>query len=111
MSVKALDEVSAQVPADDFQELEEKVYRTIELYKGAREAKAVAEQTSTVDSVRLAVLAALNIADEYHGEIAQGPRRDSRPRGKDAATNRNRGRRAGGELGGWRVGVNPFTGV
>ena len=28
--------------------------------------RAVAEQTSTVDSVRLAVLAALNIADEYH---------------------------------------------
>lgn len=27
--------------------------------------RAVAEQTSTVDSVRLAVLAALNIADEY----------------------------------------------
>ncbi len=26
----------------------------------------VAEQTSTVDSLRLAVLAALNIADEYH---------------------------------------------
>ena len=28
--------------------------------------RAVAEQTSTVDSIRLAVLAALNIADEYH---------------------------------------------
>ena len=28
--------------------------------------RAVAEQTSTVDSVRLAVLAALNIADEFH---------------------------------------------
>src|SRR5438105_14672429 len=28
--------------------------------------RAVAEQTATVDSVRLAVLAALNIADEYH---------------------------------------------
>jgi cell division protein ZapA len=28
--------------------------------------RAVAEQTSTVDTVRLAVLAALNIADEYH---------------------------------------------
>jgi cell division protein ZapA len=26
----------------------------------------VAEQTSTIDSLRLAVLAALNIADEYH---------------------------------------------
>ncbi len=28
--------------------------------------RAVAEQTATVDSLRLAVLAALNIADEYH---------------------------------------------
>lgn len=28
--------------------------------------RAVSEQTSTVDSVRLAVLAALNIADEFH---------------------------------------------
>jgi len=28
--------------------------------------RAVSEQTVTVDSVRLAVLAALNIADEYH---------------------------------------------
>lgn len=28
--------------------------------------RTVAEQTSTVDSLRLAVLAALNIADEFH---------------------------------------------
>jgi cell division protein ZapA len=28
--------------------------------------RAVAEQTTTVDTARLAVLAALNIADEYH---------------------------------------------
>ena len=28
--------------------------------------RSVAEQTSTIDSLRLAVLAALNIADEYH---------------------------------------------
>ena len=28
--------------------------------------RVIAEQTSTVDSLRLAVLAALNIADEYH---------------------------------------------
>jgi len=28
--------------------------------------RAVAEQTHTVDTVRLAVLAAINIADEYH---------------------------------------------
>src|SRR3954454_16813564 len=44
MSVKLDEEVSAQVPADDFQALEEKVYRTIELYKSAREAKATAER-------------------------------------------------------------------
>lgn len=28
--------------------------------------RAVSEQTATIDSMRLAVLAALNIADEYH---------------------------------------------
>src|SRR5215471_16893287 len=28
--------------------------------------RAVAEQTNTIDTVRLAVLAALNIADEFH---------------------------------------------
>ena len=28
--------------------------------------RTVAEQTSTIDSLRLAVLAALNIADDYH---------------------------------------------
>ncbi len=31
-----------------------------------RKMRNVAEQTSTVDSLRLAILAALNIADEYH---------------------------------------------
>jgi hypothetical protein len=44
MSAKLDEEVSAQVPADDFQALEEKVYRTIELYKSAREAKTVVER-------------------------------------------------------------------
>jgi uncharacterized coiled-coil DUF342 family protein len=44
MSVKASDEVSAQVPTEDFQALEEKVYRTIELYKAAKEARAAAER-------------------------------------------------------------------
>ena len=49
MSVKTVEEVSAQVPPEDFQALEEKVYRTIELYKAAREARAHAER----DAVRL----------------------------------------------------------
>jgi chromosome segregation ATPase len=46
MSVRMAEGVSAQVPADDFQALEEKVYRTIELYKAAREARSVAERDS-----------------------------------------------------------------
>lgn len=44
MALKAVDEVSAEVPSDDFQALEDKVYRTIELYKAARDAKAAAER-------------------------------------------------------------------
>jgi chromosome segregation ATPase len=44
MSVKVAEEESAQVSADDFQTLEQKVYRTIELYKAAREARSVAER-------------------------------------------------------------------
>ncbi len=44
MSVKAVRELSAEVPADDFHALEEKVYRTIDLYKGAREARFTAER-------------------------------------------------------------------
>ena len=47
MSVKMAEEVSPQVPADDFQALEEKVYRTIELYKAAREARSIAERDIT----------------------------------------------------------------
>ena len=38
------EEVSAQVPSDDFQALEQKVYRTIEMYKVAREARSAAER-------------------------------------------------------------------
>lgn len=47
MSVRMAEEVSAQVPADDFQALEQKVYRTIELYKAAREARSIAERDVT----------------------------------------------------------------
>ena len=36
--------VAEQVPVDDFQALEEKIYRTIEMYKAARQAQAVAER-------------------------------------------------------------------
>ncbi len=49
MSVKAVRDLEPQVSADDFHALEEKVYRTIELLKAAREAKAAAER----DAARL----------------------------------------------------------
>ena len=44
MPLKALQEEAEQVSADDFHALEEKVFRTIELLKSAREAKAAAER-------------------------------------------------------------------
>ena len=44
MVVRMAEEVSAQVPADDFQALEQKVYRTIEMYKAARDARSAAER-------------------------------------------------------------------
>jgi len=44
MSAQTAEQVPAQVPADDFQALESKVYRTIELYKAACEARSVAER-------------------------------------------------------------------
>ena len=44
MALNAVEQVADQVPADDFQALEEKIYRTIEMYKSARQAQAVAER-------------------------------------------------------------------
>jgi len=44
MASNAVEQVAAQVPADDFQALEEKIYRTIEMYKAARQAQVVAER-------------------------------------------------------------------
>src|ERR1700675_4569356 len=44
MTLRMAEEVSTQVPADDFQALEDKIYRTIELYKAAEEARATAER-------------------------------------------------------------------
>jgi chromosome segregation ATPase len=44
MTLRVAEEVSTQVPADDFQALEDKIYRTIELYKSAREARSIAER-------------------------------------------------------------------
>lgn len=44
MALNAVEQVSEQVPADNFQALEEKVYRTIEMFKAAREAQGNAER-------------------------------------------------------------------
>jgi septal ring factor EnvC (AmiA/AmiB activator) len=43
MGLNAVERVADEVPADHFQELEEKVYRTIEMYKSARQAQASAQ--------------------------------------------------------------------
>jgi cell division protein ZapA len=50
--------------------------------------RAVSEQTATVDSVRLAVLAALNIADEYHllKQQLEKPSPDARQRASRLAS-------------------------
>jgi chromosome segregation ATPase len=44
MASNAVEPVADQVPADNFQALEEKIYRTIEMYKSARQAQASAER-------------------------------------------------------------------
>jgi uncharacterized coiled-coil DUF342 family protein len=44
MAVDAAKQVTEQVPVDDFQALEDKVYRTIELYKAARSGQSAAER-------------------------------------------------------------------
>src|SRR5258708_39889759 len=44
MALNAVEQVAEQVPADDFQALEDKIYRTIEMYKAARQAQTVAER-------------------------------------------------------------------
>jgi chromosome segregation ATPase len=44
MASNAVEPLAEQVPADDFQVLEQKVYRTIELFKAARQAQAAVER-------------------------------------------------------------------
>lgn len=43
MALNAVETVADQVPADHFQALEQKIYRTIEMFKSAREAQASAQ--------------------------------------------------------------------
>jgi hypothetical protein len=44
MALNAVERGAEQAPVDDFQALEDKIYRTIEMYKAARQAQAVAER-------------------------------------------------------------------
>jgi chromosome segregation ATPase len=44
MALEAVEAAMEKAPADEFQALEEKVYRTIEMYKSARQAQATAER-------------------------------------------------------------------
>jgi hypothetical protein len=44
MAVNAVEQVTEQVPPDDFEALEQKIYRTIEMYKAARQARVAAER-------------------------------------------------------------------
>ena len=44
MSLNAVERISEPVAADDFGALEEKVYRTIEMYKAARQTQSAAER-------------------------------------------------------------------
>jgi hypothetical protein len=44
MALNAVERVTEEVPVDEFQALEDKIYRTIEMYKAARQAQAVAER-------------------------------------------------------------------
>jgi hypothetical protein len=43
-AIMALEAVAEQVPVDNFRALEEKIYRTIEMYKAARQAQESAER-------------------------------------------------------------------
>jgi chromosome segregation ATPase len=45
-AIMALEAVAEQVPVDNFQALEEKIYRTIEMYKAARQAQESAERSA-----------------------------------------------------------------
>lgn len=44
MASNAVEQVPHQVQGDNFQALEEKIYRTIEMYKSAKQAQATAER-------------------------------------------------------------------
>jgi chromosome segregation ATPase len=81
MSSKAVREFSPEVSSDDFHSLEEKVYRTIELLKAARDAKAAAERDASrlreqlelreeeLDSLRSEMIGLRKEREEVRGRV------------------------------------------
>jgi hypothetical protein len=81
MSARALPELESIVSADEFHALEEKVYKTIELLKSAREAKAIAERDVTrlreqledreeeVDTMRQQIVSLRREREEVRGRV------------------------------------------
>jgi len=81
MSVKTAPEVESSISTDDFQALEEKIYRTIELLKQAREGQAVAEREARrlreqvsgrdqeTESLRREVVALRREREEVRGRV------------------------------------------
>lgn len=81
MSARALPELESTVSADEFHALEEKVYKTIELLKSAREGKAIAERDVSrlreqledreeeVDTMRQQIVSLRREREEVRGRV------------------------------------------
>jgi uncharacterized coiled-coil DUF342 family protein len=81
MSVKAVSEIESSLSSDDFQVLEDKVYRTIELLKQARDGQTVAEREARrlreqigdhneeTESLRREVVALRREREEVRGRV------------------------------------------
>ena len=81
MSARALPELELSVSTDEFHALEEKVYKTIELLKSAREAKNIAERDVSrlreqleereeeVDTMRQQIVALRREREEVRGRV------------------------------------------
>jgi uncharacterized coiled-coil DUF342 family protein len=81
MSVKAIREFAEEAPSDDFHALEQRIYRTIELLKEAREARTAAERevarvrqqtgahTEELESLRREVVSLRREREEVRGRV------------------------------------------
>jgi len=97
MALKSVEATPTQAETDDFHALEEKVYRTIELYKAARDSKAVAERDTQrlrvqleereeeVESLRKEVIALRREREEVRGRVEKMLRQIETVAGEQAA--------------------------